>query len=389
MRKLQALLKAILLRRTKKSMIDGKPILELPERVTEIQHAVFSEDEEEFYRALETQTQLTVSKYLRAGTLGRNYSNALVLLLRLRQACCHPHLIKDFGVSAGGGTGGISVEDMLELAKSLGPGVVARIKGQGAIECPICMDTIENATIFTPCGHSTCSECFTKIQDPSQAIAEGEGNHAIKCPNCRGKVEPSKVTDYNSFKKVHMPEKVEAESSGAPGAEADNEEDSGSDSDSGSDTDEGDDLNGFIVQDDVEDDDDTDTEGYRKGNTPFEKSARKPKVKKAKKSKVKGKGKADELVRKTLAQLKAESHKNAKARRKYLKRLEKDWVTSAKIEKTLEILESIQQRKGSEKTIIFSQFTSLLDLLEIPIQHKDWGYRRYVLIPYFPVMSIP
>ena len=86
MRKLQALLKAILLRRTKKSKIDGRSILDLPERTTEQSHAVFSDDELAFYQALETHTQLTFNKYLKANTVGRNYSNILVLLLRLRQA---------------------------------------------------------------------------------------------------------------------------------------------------------------------------------------------------------------------------------------------------------------------------------------------------------------
>ena len=86
MRKLQALLKAILLRRTKKSQIDGKPILDLPVRTTEQSPAVFSDDELAFYQALQTQTQLTFNKYLKANTVGRNYSNILVLLLRLRQA---------------------------------------------------------------------------------------------------------------------------------------------------------------------------------------------------------------------------------------------------------------------------------------------------------------
>lgn len=86
MRKLQALLKAILLRRTKKSKIDGKSILDLPERTTEQSHADLSDDEQAFYKALETHTQLTFNKYLKAGTVGRNYSNILVLLLRLRQA---------------------------------------------------------------------------------------------------------------------------------------------------------------------------------------------------------------------------------------------------------------------------------------------------------------
>ena len=86
MQKLQALLKAILLRRTKKSKIDGKPILDLPERTTEQNHATFNDDELAFYTALETHTQLTFNKYLKANTVGRHYSNILVLLLRLRQA---------------------------------------------------------------------------------------------------------------------------------------------------------------------------------------------------------------------------------------------------------------------------------------------------------------
>lgn len=64
MQKLQALLKAILLRRNKKSTIDGKPILTLPERTTESRHAEFSEDEQAFYSALETQTQLNSTSIL-------------------------------------------------------------------------------------------------------------------------------------------------------------------------------------------------------------------------------------------------------------------------------------------------------------------------------------
>ena len=372
MRKLQALLKAILLRRTKKSLIDGKPIIELPERVTEVQHAIFSEDEDAFYRSLESKTQLQFNKYLKAGTVGKHYSNMLVLLLRLRQACCHPHLIKDFGISAGGE---VAAQDMLALVKDLSPEVVARIKAQGAIECPICMDSAENAIIFIPCGHSTCSECFTKIQDPAQAIAEGDGNHAIKCPNCRGKVEPTKVTDYTSFKKVHMPDDIEDEeglllnTDPLIGSISNSDSDSDSESESESSS-----LDGFIVNDD----EDEDNNGYRKGKTPFEKAIkgkRSPK-KKGKSTESKGKGKEEPRIKKSLAQLKEESKRSTKARRRYLKRLEKDWQTSAKIEKVMEILQSVQEKKIGEKTIIFSQFTSLLDLLEIPIQQRDWGYRR-------------
>lgn len=132
MRMLQTLAKAIMLRRTKTSTYEGKPILVLPERTTEVENPVFSDDEEVFYRALESRTQLQFNKYLRAGTVGSSYTAILVLLLRLRQAACHPHLIKDFGVSA---AADVTPEKLIELAESLEPQVVERIKAtQGNFE---------------------------------------------------------------------------------------------------------------------------------------------------------------------------------------------------------------------------------------------------------------
>jgi SNF2 family DNA or RNA helicase len=126
MKKLQAVLKAILLRRTKQSKIDGEPIITLPPKTEEIQHVVFNEDEQAFYSALETKTQIQFNKYMKANTVGKNYSNILVLLLRLRQCCCHPHLITDFEEATLAGAD-ISVETMLELARSLAPDVVGRL----------------------------------------------------------------------------------------------------------------------------------------------------------------------------------------------------------------------------------------------------------------------
>lgn len=381
MQKLQALLKAILLRRNKKSIIDGQPILSLPERTTESRHAEFSEDEQAFYSALENRVQLQFNKYLRAGTVGRNYSNVLVLLLRLRQACCHPHLIKDIGMSAEASH--LPGVDLVKMAKELAPDVVARIIDQGdlndqsGLECPVCMDATENATIFIPCGHNTCSECFAKISDPSQAIANGDdGGNNLKCPHCRGKISASRVTDHATFKKVHIGgTSAEEELAGELLATLDSE----SETDDDSTEDEGSDLAGFVVDDG---EDSTDGEGYRKGNTPFERCSKKsrPKKEKAKEGKVRGKGKdraEEKPPKKTLAQLKKESLRNMKARKKYVAHLRKTWEASAKIEKTIEILQGIQDSKEGEKTIIFSQFTSLLDLLEIPIYDKGWVHTRY------------
>ncbi|KAK4691674.1 hypothetical protein P7C71_g5375, partial [Lecanoromycetidae sp. Uapishka_2] len=198
------------------------------------------------------------------------------------------------------------------------------------------------------------------------------------------------IIDTMAFKKVYLPEKVADELLDVD-SEADVETTDDSDSDTETeDEDEDDDvdvkgnLKHFIVDDEIVEDasenEDENDEGYNSGKHPFEKSSSK-KVKK-KPNKGKGKAKADKPPRLTLAQLQKEGRKNLKARKRYLKRLEKEWETSAKIVQTMDILQGLRERrdpktKEVEKTIIFSQFTSLLDLLEVPINREGYRYRRY------------
>lgn len=75
MQRVQALLKAVCLRRTKTSTVDGKPILNLPARNVEIVHAPFSHDESTFYHALENRIRERFNAYVKAGTVMKNYSN--------------------------------------------------------------------------------------------------------------------------------------------------------------------------------------------------------------------------------------------------------------------------------------------------------------------------
>lgn len=367
MEQLQALLKAILLRRTKKSKIKGQPIIQLPDKHTVEDRAVFDKDQLDFYKALENQAQIQFNRYVRNGSIGRNYGHALVLLLRLRQACCHPALVtnsKDFSQVVGE----LAVTDMVENAKQLTNDVVKRLKeeeGDSGLECPVCMDASENPTIF-PCGHNVCNDCFAKLCD--NAINNEEGAQAT-CPHCRAKINAAKVTNWESFCRVYLPDREGIEP--LPHAS----EDDGSDIDSSSDdeqedSDDGDDLRDFIVADDEEIE--YDNEGSSKPKNAGIKRRHKPK----RKTKGKGKKKDDGV---SLAQLRKQGLKSKSAKRKYLKRLSKDFVTSTKIEKTLALLEEIRDRGENEKTIIFSSFTSFLDLLEVPLsRHPDFGvYSRY------------
>ena len=361
MNKLQVLLKAILLRRTKDSEINGKPILQLPPKVTEKVHVVFSEDEQQVYNALENHTQVEFNKYLRKGTVGRNYSQVLVLLLRLRQACCHPHLMSDFSVEAGPIVQGSQAPDRVENAKKFDAQVIVRLKENDDRECPICFDAVDNPLIFFPCGHSACTECFARITDPSAGVMQGiDGAAEVKCPNCRTKIDPQKATDRTSFRKVHFPQEEPVEEPKQPvsNEETDSEgESSEEDDDSDAES-----LSRFIVDDEESEE---------------ERGPRKKSNKKRHGGNSKEKGKQPGHPKKSMAELKRDASKNAASRSRYLRRLEKTWESSAKVDKTVDILQQVSDRGEGEKTIIFSQFTSLLDLLEIPIRRKGWRYHRY------------
>jgi len=88
-RKLKALLQAVCLRRLKvdvlKNMV-GKKIYLIEDE--------FTKEERDFYNATEQQEQIKFSKFVQAGTVMKNYAHVLVMLLRLRQAANHPHLMK-------------------------------------------------------------------------------------------------------------------------------------------------------------------------------------------------------------------------------------------------------------------------------------------------------
>ncbi|KAG0264464.1 hypothetical protein DFQ27_001201 [Actinomortierella ambigua] len=290
MHRLQALMKAICLRRSKKDQVDGKPILSLPPRIVTMTNVTFSPDEAAFYNALESRTVDRFNSYVKAGTVMKNYTNVLVLLLRLRQACCHPHLIKDFlkAEEAEAGRGGDSKARLEKLLDKLSETIINRLLRDvdlDAPECPICMDVGEHTVLLNKCGHIYCKACIA-------AHLERHEPEDRKCPECRGLTKLEDTIPVKEFVDRYRP-------APPPPPEAD----------------------------------------------------------------PKGKGKAvaqDEGADSSLPEI---------------PEVPDDWMSSAKVDKMVEIVEQVIAKR--EKVIVFSQFTTLLSLIERPLADRNIRYMRY------------
>lgn len=68
-RRLQAIFASCLLRRKKDSKLDGKRLVELPEKTVELLKLEFTKDERDIYQMVETKSQQIFNRYLRAGTV--------------------------------------------------------------------------------------------------------------------------------------------------------------------------------------------------------------------------------------------------------------------------------------------------------------------------------
>jgi SNF2 family DNA or RNA helicase len=92
-RRLQAFLKTCMLRRTKDTQLNGKPILTLPEKTIQVVDLQFTTEERDIYTAVEMKMRVRFNKFMAKGTVMKNYTQILVMLMRLRQLCNHPYLL--------------------------------------------------------------------------------------------------------------------------------------------------------------------------------------------------------------------------------------------------------------------------------------------------------
>ncbi|KAF8970384.1 P-loop containing nucleoside triphosphate hydrolase protein [Flammula alnicola] len=217
--RLQKVMTTFLLRRKKDSKLDGKNLIELPEKEVLLRKLEFSEEERDIYSMF--------NRYLRAGTVlkyayikmltasRRNYHQVLVLLLRLRQICSHASLIQEDGVAfVHPDEADVSPEFATELTRArrlVSSEFVAKMKEkfkQDALarmeaekrsasatveeeDCPICYDAMTDAVV-TACTHIFCRDCIADH-------APGGNANDRSCPVCRSAINMEKLFSRAAF----------------------------------------------------------------------------------------------------------------------------------------------------------------------------------------------
>lgn len=206
MRLLQAVFRSITLRRTKESQLDGKPIIVLPQKTILKWPVELDEEKRAYYVAMKQKQQIKVNKYLKRGMSSKIYTYILLLLLRLRQVCCHPWLIKDHGIPEEAQLNG---KEMVSLALRLDKKIVEQLSRRTEFKCPLCDDVAETPMIIWPCGHDLCANCVSNLIQVSQGQRPGDLDmmlHPLQqedavCPHedCGDEIDPKKVLCYSFF----------------------------------------------------------------------------------------------------------------------------------------------------------------------------------------------
>ncbi|SCZ99378.1 BZ3500_MvSof-1268-A1-R1_Chr7-2g09506 [Microbotryum saponariae] len=141
--RLQLIMRHLALRRTKESTDkDGKPILSLPPNKSDLVELQFSPVEHAFYQVHHQRYKHDFAKLEETDSVMKNYCSILQELLRLRQICVHPALVRDSEDAKIGGT------DVVESIKQYG------ISRQRAI--PLLL-------LMRDAGGGQCSECGTEM----------------------------------------------------------------------------------------------------------------------------------------------------------------------------------------------------------------------------------
>ncbi|PSR79728.1 DNA repair protein rad-5 [Coniella lustricola] len=203
----QTVLEPLVMRRTKDMKTpDGEALVPLPTKHIEIVDIEFSEAERNIYDFIFTRAKRTLQDNVQAGTVMRAFTTIFAQLLRLRQSCCHPTLVRNRDVVADEEEATASVDAVTGLADDMdlsslierftadtdderdanafGAHVLQQIRDEAASECPVCCEEPMVDQTVTGCWHSACKKCLLDY------IRHQTDRHCVpRCFSCREPID--------------------------------------------------------------------------------------------------------------------------------------------------------------------------------------------------------
>jgi len=198
----QTVLEPLVLRRTKDMKTpQGEALVPLPLKTVEVEQVELSKSEREVYSHIFARAKRTFNSNVEAGTLMKSYTTIFAQILRLRQSCDHPTLIRNKEILADEEDAAAAVDiangfaDDMDLqalierftveegeqeANKFGAHALKQIQEEADAECPICAEEPMIQQTVTGCWHSACKQCLTDYIDHQK-----EKNELPRCFNCR------------------------------------------------------------------------------------------------------------------------------------------------------------------------------------------------------------
>jgi DNA repair protein RAD5 len=176
------IIQPLLMRRTKltKDPVTGEFLLQLPAKHVHTIELELSPAEREFYDAVYTQAKTQFDTFVAHGQAGSKYTQIFQLILKLRQALCHPFLVFTRDRSSDTDFASLERRCLTEMTKEAGASkafvenLLTEVRSGTLADCPICLETPSDPAM-TPCGHILCRDCALK----ATKTMKGE------CPVCR------------------------------------------------------------------------------------------------------------------------------------------------------------------------------------------------------------
>ncbi|KAK6348986.1 DNA helicase rad5 [Orbilia blumenaviensis] len=211
----QTVLEPLVMRRTKDmKQPDGTPLVPLPPKTIVIEEIELSKAERAVYDFIYTFVKRSFAENVEAGSVMKSYTTIFAQILRLRQSCCHPTLVRKKEVvadeveaeaaeaEAKGLTDNMDLQALIDkftsqendgnngeaVNNNYGAHVLQQIKEEAENECPICSnEPIEEMTV-TACYHMACKKCLLSVIE----YAKGKGEQA-RCFNCREAIDEKEL----------------------------------------------------------------------------------------------------------------------------------------------------------------------------------------------------